>query len=127
MLDDLPKGEIAFLASPYSHPDPAVRERRYQQAAKATAYLICHRGMTVFSPIVHSHPLALIGGLDACDLAFWQRQNKPFMDACYGGLIVLKLDGWKESVGVQAEIAFMRGKRRQIEYLDPADIEEAPQ
>ena len=123
MIDDLPTDELCYLCSPYSSPDPAVRELRYRQAVQATAYLI-RRGLAVFSPIIHSHPVADLGGDLAGDWSFWRRQDELFMDACLGGIVVLKLPGWESSVGVQAEIAYMRAKRRPVEYLDPEDIEE---
>ena len=122
MLSDLPHDKLVYLASPYSHPDPAVREWRYQQAIRATAYLI-RRGLVPFSPIVHSHPMACLGGDLAGDWSFWRRQDEMFMDAC-GAIVVLMLPGWRESAGVKAEIEYMGNKRRQIEYLDPADIPE---
>ena len=120
MIRDLPHDKLVYLASPYSDPDPAVREWRYQQAVRATAYLI-RRGLVPFSPIVHSHPIACLGGDLAGDWTFWRRQDELFMDACGGGLIVLKLPGWEKSMGLQNEIANMRAKHRRIEYLDPDD------
>ena len=47
---------MIYLASPCSHPDPAVREQRYQAACRAVAALL-HERRLVFSPIVNGHPL----------------------------------------------------------------------
>ena len=114
---------MIYLASPYSQPDPHVREWRYRQAILATAYLI-RRGLVPFSPIVHSHPIACLGGDLAGDWSFWRRQDELFMDAC-GGIVVLMLPGWRESIGVTAEIRYMADRGIAAEYLNPADIEEA--
>jgi hypothetical protein len=122
MIRDLPHDKLVYLASPYSHHIPAVREERYNQAVRATAYLI-RRGLVPFSPIVHSHPIACLGGDLACDWTFWRRQDEMFMDACRG-IVVLTLPGWRESVGVQAEIRYMADRGIAAEYLDPDDIEE---
>jgi len=119
MIGDLDPDALAYLASPYSCHDPAVRELRYRQAVQATAYLI-RRGLVPFSPIVHSHPIAILGGDLAGDWSFWRRQDEMFMDAC-GGIVVLMLPGWRESVGVKAEIQYMADQGIAAEYLDPAD------
>lgn len=47
---------IAYLASPYSSPDPVVREERFHAACRATAALL-RDGLFVFATIVHSHHL----------------------------------------------------------------------
>jgi hypothetical protein len=51
---------VIYLASPYSHPNPAVREQRFQAACQAAAALL-RSGQAVFAPIVHSHPLVAYG------------------------------------------------------------------
>lgn len=63
---------MIYLASPYSDPDPAVREQRYEAACAATVAML-RAGHVVFSPIVHSHPLVAYGL--PTDWAFWQRVN----------------------------------------------------
>jgi Domain of unknown function (DUF1937). len=50
---------MIYLASPYSHPDPLVREARFDAACRAMADLV-HAGQIVFSPIVHGHPLGAL-------------------------------------------------------------------
>ena len=51
---------MIYLASPYSDPDPIVREKRFAAACLAAASLI-GSGEAVFSPIVHGHPLVHYG------------------------------------------------------------------
>lgn len=48
---------MIYLASPYSHADPAVQRHRYKEAQRATAEMMIE-GRVVFSPIAHSHPIA---------------------------------------------------------------------
>jgi len=91
---------MLYLASPYSHPDPAIRNQRYHAACAAVVSLL-REGHAVFSPVVHSHPLVALG-LPA-DWAFWQRQDLAHLAGC-DELVVLMLDGWEQSTGVQAEI-----------------------
>lgn len=93
--------KLIYLASPYSHPDPAVRELRYEHACAATAGLM-RRGLHVYSPIVHSHPLVKYEL--PTDWEYWQAHDIAMLHRCQE-LYVLTLDGWMESKGVRAEIA----------------------
>ena len=106
-----------YLASPYSHPDPAVREFRFEAACRAAAELM-RSGKSVFSPIVSSHPLCRYGL--PLDWQFWQRHDLTFLTLC-NELIVLKLDGWEQSVGVQAEIAAARALGKPVSFLSAGD------
>lgn len=60
-------------------------------------------GHYVFSPIAHSHPLALCSDLPT-HWEYWREYDEAMLGAC-NELWVLMLDGWKDSVGIQAEIA----------------------
>lgn len=105
---------MIYLASPYSHPDPDVREQRYRDACRATAALL-RAGLTVFSPIAHSHAL-VEHGLPA-DWKFWERFDHAYLERC-DLLVVLMLAGWKISVGVQAEIRIARELGKPVSYLE---------
>jgi nucleoside 2-deoxyribosyltransferase len=106
---------IIYLASPYSHPDPAVREQRFHAACRAAVALL-HAGRVVFSPIAHSHPLAQ-HGLPG-NWQFWERYDRAFLERC-DEVVVLMLDGWEESVGVQAEIRIAQELGKPVRYLAP--------
>jgi hypothetical protein len=94
---------LIYLASPYSHPDARVKESRFKAAVRAATWLMgCDPARNVFSPIVHSHPLHKLGGLRG-DWKFWSKIDREYLTVSHK-LIVLLLDGWKESVGVQAEL-----------------------
>jgi len=110
--DDTTKPMI-YLASPYSHPKEEVRTMRFNRAVDAVIAL--HRqGKFVFSPIVHSHPLALCGlGGTWKDWAAW---DEAFMRRC-SSVLVLQLDGWQHSVGVQAEIEMAARLGKMVAYL----------
>jgi nucleoside 2-deoxyribosyltransferase len=106
---------IIYLASPYSHPDPAVREQRFHAACRAAVALL-HAGRVVFSPIAHSHPLAQ-HGLPG-NWQFWERYDRAFLERC-DEVVVLMLDGWEESFGVQAEIRIAQELGKPVRYLAP--------
>src|SRR5262249_8272524 len=93
---------IIYLACPYSHPEPQVRERRFHYATCAAARLV-DEGHMVFSPITHSHPIANIGR-GPTSFQFWRDFDFALLRAC-SELVILCLEGWQESVGVQAEAA----------------------
>jgi hypothetical protein len=59
---------MIYLCSPYTHPDPAVREARYEAACRTAAHLM-RSGKIVFSPIAHSHGIAQYGLPK--DWSFW--------------------------------------------------------
>jgi nucleoside 2-deoxyribosyltransferase len=113
---------MIYLASPYSHPDPAVREERYVAACRAAGALMS-RGEIVFSPIAHSHPIATHGGVPG-DWPFWSRRDLWFVEACYY-LAVLTLDGWRASAGVAAEVAHALARGKAVRYIDPVTLEES--
>ena len=104
---------MIYLASPYSHPDPAVVERRFEAACQTAAALIRH-GKTVFSPIAHSHSICRYG-LPG-DWQFWQHHDREYLDTC-DEVVVLKLEGWQESQGVQAEIAVARALGKSVSFV----------
>ncbi len=103
-----------FLASPYSHSIESVREYRYRQAAKACRFLL-ERGVSVYSPIVHWHPVATFYGLRT-DAGYYERMNDPFMEKAKE-LAVVCLSGWIESIGVQREIQQATTLNLPISYI----------
>jgi nucleoside 2-deoxyribosyltransferase len=106
---------MIYLASPYSHPDAAVREQRFRSACQAAARLM-RNGEVVFSPIAHGHPIALHGL--PTDWRFWERHDREQLNRC-DEVVVLTLDGWRESEGVQAEIRIAGELGKPVRYLMP--------
>jgi hypothetical protein len=104
---------MIYLACPYSHPDPAVRDQRFLAACRATAELI-REGHTVFSPVLIGHSLAH-EGLPG-DWDFWEPHDREQLTQARA-LVVLMLPGWEESIGVQGEIAIARAIGLPIAYL----------
>jgi hypothetical protein len=105
---------MIYLASPYTHPDPVVREERFAAACAVAAQLL-RFGHLVFSPICHSHPLTRFGL--PLDWGFWERCDRQHLERC-SELIVLMLPGWTSSRGVLAEIAIARELGLPVRYLE---------
>lgn len=112
---------MIYLASPYNHYDTEVRNERYSMTLKATAYLL-KRNYIVFSPIVHNHHLASQFDLPR-EWEFWKNIDEVFLRKA-DELIVLLLDGWKESIGVKAEIKIAKERGIPIRFMQYKILEE---
>jgi len=106
-----------YLASPYSHPDLAVRVARFNAACKAAAQLML-AGAVVFCPIAHSHPISTWMRDDEQSHGMWMKQDIPLL-ARASGLAVLQIDGWLESRGVQEEIEYALANAIPVKYVRP--------
>ena len=119
--------KLVYLASPYLYrrndiSDMAksqVHEFRYQKAIDATAYLM-KKGLAVYSPIVATHPVAVKHDLPLGS-EYWMQFDELALVKC-DEIVVLTLDGWKESPGVKREIEIMQQLHKDVTYLDPKDI-----
>ncbi len=104
-----------YLATPYSG-TPEQQEHRFQEVNAIAAKLMTDECL-VFSPISHTHPIALAGDLPK-GWDFWKEYDLTFIEWC-DELFVYCQDGWEESVGVQAEIKLAIYLRKPVIYMDP--------
>lgn len=107
---------LTYLASPYSDPDPGVRDQRFRAACRAAARLMLDG--PVFSPIAHSHPIEKYGMADKPPHEFWMRQDIAVLRHCER-LVVLCLDGWDRSRGVNEEVHLAHRLGLTVEYMKP--------
>jgi Domain of unknown function (DUF1937) len=105
---------MIYLASPYSHPNLRERAVRFDAACRAAAGLI-RTGQPVFAPVVQGH--ALIGYGIPSDWTFWEPLARQYLARC-DQVLVLQLDGWRESEGVQAELELAAELGKRVDYLD---------
>lgn len=103
-----------YLACPYSDPADDIKRWRFDQVNRRAASLM-RQGFLVFSPISHTHPIALAGELSG-GWEFWEQYDRTFIEWA-DELWVLCLGGWKQSVGVQAEIKIAKALGKKIQYL----------
>ena len=107
--------ELIYLASPYTHDDPWVRQERYDQALRAYVHLL-RQDKFVFCPIVMTHYAD--GQLRrAKDHAFWIRQTEEILQRC-DKVIVLQIDGWRHSKGIASEVVMAARLGIPIEYME---------
>lgn len=112
---------IVYLATPYTHSDPKIRECRFNAVTKAAVYLT-NKGLNVYSPITQSHLMAKVGKLPT-SWDYWKGSCEDFLSAS-NTLFILKLRGWKESIGVQGEIEIANAMDIPIVELDPKILKE---
>ena len=105
-----------YLATVYTkHPDG--REAAFREAAEIAGRFL-RAGVNVHSPIAHSHPIAVHGGVDAVDHDFWMWADRPAMDsAC--GLVVCRMPNWQKSRGIAEEIKVFTEAGKPVLYYDP--------
>ena len=124
-----------YIASPYSHQNPAVRQQRFEAVCEQMdlyrsmcgtgwAYEVgTTSGTTVVktndsfvSPIEYTHPFAVAYHMPN-DSHWWRELNYSVLDRC-DALWVLQLDGWQESEGVQDEIEYAESKGKRVRYVE---------
>ena len=108
------KTKLYYLATPYSHPEPKMREARFIMACLVAGELMDH-GLHVFSPISHSHPIACQWNLPK-GWDFWGKQDLVMMDRC-DEMIVIMAPGWDESKGIKEEMIYAEFKGMPIHMM----------
>ena len=111
--------ELVYLGTPYSK-YPAGIDAAFRDAAALTAKLII-KGVNVYSPIAHTHPIAVYGGIDPLDHEFWLAFDAAMM-AKSDALVVAMLAGWEFSYGLQHEIRVFRSAAKPVFRLDPTTL-----
>lgn len=106
---------MIYLAQPYSHKDPVIREERYEAALTWCAKLVDY---FPYAPIVHWHNVAIRHALPT-EAAFWLKLNFHMIEKARN-VHVLLLDGWKESNGLYEELRYCEASGKAIFTIDPS-------
>lgn len=104
-----------YLATPYSK-YPAGIEAAFIVACQQAALLI-RNNIPVYSPIAHTHPVAVNGDIDPLDHSVWIPADLPLMHQAKG-LIVCKMESWESSKGIGVEIAEFRKAGKPVIFMD---------
>ena len=107
--------QLYYLATPYSHSDKNVMDNRFRMACDITAFLL-RNGLNVFSPIAHSHPIAVLHELPT-GFEFWRKYDEGFLSRCTD-IIIVKAHGWLNSVGMKHEIQYAIDHGLFMHYMD---------
>lgn len=120
-----------YIAGPYTHDDPSVKQMRFNRLTEYAAYLV-HEGYNVFSPITSSHPLHYCGiegeyepektewPQDPVPPVSWRDMDRRTILGC-NELHVLMIPGWSISVGVSDEIAWAKLNAIPVRYISSDD------
>ena len=113
-----PKSSLIYLASPYWHDDPKVREERVKTNAIYCGDALLD-GKRIYSPLVHFSGILRYHDVPCMTEDKWLEFAMSIMLVC-SELYVLKLDGWDKSFGVGCEISMWKwSKRSKIVYIEP--------
>lgn len=94
-----------FISLPYSHKQQEVIEQRVKLMCQVDSFLNS-KGILTISPI-HKHLLFMNGSSLPNDWDFWKNLSLSLLSKSTG-MILLQMEGWKDSIGVQAEIEFAK-------------------
>lgn len=70
-----------------------------------------------------THPIDLLLAKKEQTLGsdYWVKFDEAFMKMC-SAIVVLRIDGWRESKGVKREIEYFRKNGKKVEYLEPESV-----
>ena len=111
------RAPLIYLAAPMGHPDPPVRQERFERVNRYCGYLIGQHEL-VFSP------LSLGASLDedAIRNSAWYALGLQMLARC-DELRILALKGWEDSAGVTLETRYARQLHILVSVADPSTYE----
>jgi hypothetical protein len=98
--------ELIYIATPYLPTEDDYRYEYVHRFLRVTNFAakLMGVGRHVYSPITHSHPMAIAerlpGGWD-----YWCELDQKFLKICTC-MVVFCQDGWDRSIGVAAEMKY---------------------
>ena len=107
---------MIYLASPYSHERPEIRAARYEEICYLAGFFITN-GYVIYSPITHTHPIAIRMGLPT-DWNFWKKFDETILFRCEA-LWIATMKGWINSTGIENEIKIAKRLGIPISYVNP--------
>lgn len=118
-LTDLKKFALIYVGTPYTKYPEGI-DAAFTDACKLTARLL-REGLKVYSPIAHTHPVAVHGDIDPLDLSIWLPFDGAMMDKS-DAMIVGMMPGWETSTGVRHEMQTFIEAGKPVFFLSPDDL-----
>lgn len=103
-----------YVASPYTHSDPAVRLYRVRQSALACAHMVLE-GANPYSPLVHCDAIERLSG-KVVDYDVWIRHCLAMLSKA-DTFYIIPIEGWSISKGVAIEKKFAESYGIPISFL----------
>ncbi|ENI7574785.1 DUF1937 family protein [Salmonella enterica] len=112
-----------FLACPYSHANKDVVHRRFLACNRVAAQIV-ESGNVVFSQVSMSHPINLeMKKTEKANIGkLWAPVDAIFLDMMVE-LIIVDLDGWDKSAGIQREIEFYKSRGQRVSLWSEVESE----
>src|SRR5690349_17043657 len=104
-MNELKRFSVVYLASPYTK-FPRGTEMAFIEVCRIAARMV-EAGVKVYSPIAHTHPIAVYGNISKTDHSIWLPFDFALMRKA-DALCVAEMDGWDVSFGVAEEIQIFR-------------------
>lgn len=109
---------MLYLATPYYHPSPEVRNARYQ-AAKCFLEFYMRQKIPAYSPIVHCHH-------SASALSDWTNEDfveydLAFLKLC-SAMVICPIPGYEVSKGILREMKFAKENNIEIQIIFASGI-----
>lgn len=114
LLSTLPIEDYVYVASVYTQ-DPLGFENAFDNANTVGAWLV-ERGVHVFVPIAHSHPISLKVPKELNTHATWMAQDYPMVYRA-AAIILTYMPGWEKSKGMAMEAAWAREQGKPVYEL----------
>lgn len=121
-IDSLAKYPLVYVASPYSKYPEGI-EAAFREVSRVTGKLL-QAGVKGYSPIAHTHPIALYAEIDPYDYDVWLPFDGAMM-AASAAMVVVKMTGWDNSFGINHERDVFNAANKPIFELDPITFEVA--
>ena len=111
---------MIYIASPYTSVDVGEMNARFLEACIALSRL-SELGVPAFVPIAHSG-YAHLHYRATEDRDYWMAIGLDILKIC-SSVMVLQLDGWKDSVGIKEELKEARELGLPITYVTLGDLD----
>lgn len=119
-MDWLRSFDLLYLANPYSKYPPGIFAS-YFDVCRLAGRLV-RAGVRIYSPIAHSHSIAIHGDVEPMDHDLWLSIDMKMAKAC-DGLLIAKFHTWDRSYGVGREAEHFMGRGLPVLYIDPVKME----
>jgi len=110
-----------YLATPYTGTE-VQQIVRFKQACEICADLM-KSGLNVFSPIAHSHNIAVYGNMPG-SYDFWKGQNASWLEWS-DELWIARMYGWDKSKGIRFEIDWAKANSLKTMIFTPLNVNSA--
>ena len=104
-----------YLASPFKSSQQAIERLRFMAVAKCSGMLAA-QGVCAVSPILNGYTMRAHMGFNQMTEDDFKAWDHVLMPRC-NGILVLQLEGWKESVGLSDELDHFAERHAPVAYI----------